>query len=654
MKKILILFCLSIAPLMSWAVTKIDAQTYTNPSQLPPAFTWVMERYDICDPGTNFKNENHTQTGIVVTWDPNYVNSSGSYGRLYIENFFTNDSLVNACDIDFNNLNNRNFMWEEDGSKLYFAFQSYNFSQMISLSGWTYWPQAFLASAKKSTSNGTYWGKGTQSTYFYDGSSQVICELNLTNKTIEINRPWGIFPCHLSGGQPDNSRVLKYYTRSTFYVTDLVDIIRDKEEGDEVTVSDDLLCVAFLPQFSYDNNGTQTQIGSVLVAKDLGKYENKNVNTADVFDYMKETGLFPSYDQSNWVVLTSNNYEPSTRDTYVGHILKGGTVKGTFTDKRNPTIALSEMPTPGDAMSYTPNVYVVPSFNDDYAATGSEFFFVQPKPQEYCQVMWATYDEDTDAFYVPTSEGNTNSHNLKGGFMWDKTYLDSGTASDEIVYNFHAMVNALPPTTESYNVWVHAINWNSELIEDENNFIYATVNGNKVFGEWPGKRLTHMRKAYDGYGTQSNWYYVSFGTTKPDLIIFSRGGSNQTGDITDFEKGDNFYNYFMDGYQPRYERLIGCYVTPQSNPTTLRETGTPDVGSGVSSRYVVMPISLDYNSVITGVRNIDATLGAPVSVTYYNTMGIASSRPHTGINIVVSRYADGTVSTAKTIVARGR
>ena len=75
MKKILILFCLSIAPLMSWAVTKIDAQTYTNPSQLPPAFTWVMERYDICDPGTNFKNENHTHgiqtmlTRLVVMVD---------------------------------------------------------------------------------------------------------------------------------------------------------------------------------------------------------------------------------------------------------------------------------------------------------------------------------------------------------------------------------------------------------------------------------------------------------------------------------------------------------------------------------------------------------------------------------------------------------
>lgn len=35
------------------------------------------------------------------------------------------------------------------------------------------------------------------------------------------------------------------------------------------------------------------------------------------------------------------------------------------------------------------------------------------------------------------------------------------------------------------------------------------------------------------------------------------------------------------------------------------------------------------------------------SVTYYNAMGVASSRPHQGINIVVTRYTDGTTKTEK-------
>ena len=37
----------------------------------------------------------------------------------------------------------------------------------------------------------------------------------------------------------------------------------------------------------------------------------------------------------------------------------------------------------------------------------------------------------------------------------------------------------------------------------------------------------------------------------------------------------------------------------------------------------------------------------PVSTRYYNTLGVASDEPFPGINIVVTRYADGTTRTTK-------
>jgi len=37
------------------------------------------------------------------------------------------------------------------------------------------------------------------------------------------------------------------------------------------------------------------------------------------------------------------------------------------------------------------------------------------------------------------------------------------------------------------------------------------------------------------------------------------------------------------------------------------------------------------------------------SVSFYNVMGIESRTPHQGINIVVTRYSDGTHSVAKLI-----
>ena len=51
---------------------------------------------------------------------------------------------------------------------------------------------------------------------------------------------------------------------------------------------------------------------------------------------------------------------------------------------------------------------------------------------------------------------------------------------------------------------------------------------------------------------------------------------------------------------------------------------------------------------VTEVTNIHA--GREVqSVQYVNAMGQVSDRPFDGVNIVVTRYTDGTVSTVKTI-----
>ena len=38
-----------------------------------------------------------------------------------------------------------------------------------------------------------------------------------------------------------------------------------------------------------------------------------------------------------------------------------------------------------------------------------------------------------------------------------------------------------------------------------------------------------------------------------------------------------------------------------------------------------------------------------VSKTYYNGLGIPSQTPHSGINIVVTRYSDGTTTTSKVV-----
>lgn len=67
-------------------------------------------------------------------------------------------------------------------------------------------------------------------------------------------------------------------------------------------------------------------------------------------------------------------------------------------------------------------------------------------------------------------------------------------------------------------------------------------------------------------------------------------------------------------------------------------------------QYVVYPLNLERttheeNGVITSVTSPKAS--QVVGVTYYNVTGLSSDRPFDGLNIVVTRYSDGSTSTVK-------
>ena len=71
-----------------------------------------------------------------------------------------------------------------------------------------------------------------------------------------------------------------------------------------------------------------------------------------------------------------------------------------------------------------------------------------------------------------------------------------------------------------------------------------------------------------------------------------------------------------------------------------------------SGDFIVYPLNLDpnenddYNNVITAIDNLQA--GKTVTrVVYYNMMGVASDKPHQGINIVVTEYSDGSRTAVK-------
>ena len=114
------------------------------------------------------------------------------------------------------------------------------------------------------------------------------------------------------------------------------------------------------------------------------------------------------------------------------------------------------------------------------------------------------------------------------------------------------------------------------------------------------------------------------------------------GDITDVkmldeqsDKGQNVYTF------PAL--IVKNTATSASAPR--RAAITPDTRE-LSTTYTVYPLSLNAGSVVTGVSTVDQAKTVS-SVVYYNLQGMASPTPHAGLNVVVTRYTDGSTQVAK-------
>ncbi|MBR6284945.1 MAG: choice-of-anchor D domain-containing protein [Muribaculaceae bacterium] len=93
-------------------------------------------------------------------------------------------------------------------------------------------------------------------------------------------------------------------------------------------------------------------------------------------------------------------------------------------------------------------------------------------------------------------------------------------------------------------------------------------------------------------------------------------------------------------------RLNAPWESDEATPAP-RRVKKGDANS--STNYTLVPVGNSVSDeIITGVADVNAN-GQVESVTYVNAAGIKSDKPFDGINIVVTRYTDGTVSTTKVV-----
>ena len=82
-----------------------------------------------------------------------------------------------------------------------------------------------------------------------------------------------------------------------------------------------------------------------------------------------------------------------------------------------------------------------------------------------------------------------------------------------------------------------------------------------------------------------------------------------------------------------------------------RRALSPDNLSADGKYYVAeieKTVTVSKNQIVTAVNSVNVNREVK-SVTYFNSLGMQSSQPFSGVNVVVTRYTDGTTTTTKIV-----
>ena len=328
-----------------------------------------------------------------------------------------------------------------------------------------------------------------------------------------------------------------------------------------------------------------------LWAKDMGLSIDKTAPVAGQKDYVKNILHYQNHDwdQSNWVILDFSGLDgqENNPEEFVGKKLTGGTITGKYVDDNNYRIVLVRAPgSVGDADA------------GDYPGYGLADV-LEDNPQSY-DLGYNTY--------IPTNFYDAYMNAPYGeGFVAEEGYALGTHAGDKLFF-----MN--PKVQEVARVWG----------------IYTQKEGGKDVFTCITPSLENM---VNGWGIKGafavEWDY---NRVNQDTYGVRPSGLGNT----DVNKAFMFH---------------AAIVAKSTSGRRANVVGTADDARNMSDRFVIYP--LDFNSkednVVTGVEELNVLMKDVESVRYYNIMGMESEQPFEGINIVVTRYSDGSSSTAKVL-----
>ncbi len=406
----------------------------------------------------------------------------------------------------------------------------------------------------------------------------------------------------------------------------------------------------------------------LLICKDNNGYANKDENTENYIDYMRMgsiSGLsqepLANYDQSNWIGLRIPDGKKFT-GLVLGNRLSG--VVGRLTDAVNPELQLTQVPGTSDdeAAPTDKNLFIAPAFygvNHQTGKNDKEYFFVQPKPMELANVEMAQWDGSK--FIAPVHDEahpTWNTAELSGEFEFNGSYMSNVDMSYLQTGHIYKLLPAVVKlkTGDFDHVYVlgnvNGLNtgdWNPnkgvEMWTRDGNIYTATLTVNDAdngagyfsFTKKLGASWTDINAYRFGADTESMEYAGNYPVSESDL------------DTELPMRAD-----WSDGTRP-FKLSSGTYrltVNLRTMKLIVSKTKVTASGRDGSRQYVVYPLALEKvtseeGGVITGLR--DLTNPEVIGTDYYNTTGMRSSHPWPGVNIVVTRYSDGSRSAVKVV-----
>ncbi len=405
----------------------------------------------------------------------------------------------------------------------------------------------------------------------------------------------------------------------------------------------------------------------LLICKDNNGYASKDAIAEGYVDFMHNTsGLTMSvpetYDQSNWIGLRIPDGE-NVSQSIMNCPLKG--VVGKLTSTVNPEFILEQMPEAnGNKVNYNPNLYIAASFyglNHQKSEVNNKwYFFVQPKPMELANVEMSQWDGNK--FIAPVNDAahpTWNTAKLQGEFEFNGSFLEQGGVFLEAghVYEMLPAIVKYKDGTNHPHVYVlgtvNDLGWSPrkgvEMYTTDGNIYTATVTVNATNGN--NGYFSFTKKL--GGENDSDWDAINsyrFGANTEGELNYAANYPVSTSDFgNELPMRDDWY----DGTRS-FELSSGTYkLTVKLSTLKLiitQPTAKAPLRDETRQQYVVYPLRIDKvtkeeNGVITAVADVKAKQVAGVK--YYNMVGIESERPFEGVNIVVTRYSDGSTSTAK-------